>query len=75
MRRWEGDVGAVAAPGAPVATLLQGGPARFRVALDPDLAQRLVPGAETVIETADGALPARLAELAPELDPVTRARI
>jgi membrane fusion protein, multidrug efflux system len=69
------DAGAVAGPGVAVVTLLEDAPARFRVALDPALAGRLVPGAEVEIETAGGRLPARLAELAPELDAATRARV
>lgn len=69
------DAGAVAGPGAAVVTLLEDAPARFRVALDPALAGRLVPGAAVEIETAGGRLPARLAELAPELDAATRARV
>ncbi|MGP1355755.1 efflux RND transporter periplasmic adaptor subunit [Roseicyclus sp.] len=69
------DAGAVAGPGAAVVTLLEDAPARFRVALDPALAGRLVPRAAVEIETAGGRLPARLAELAPELDAATRARV
>lgn len=69
------DDGAVAAPGAGVVTLLEDGPARFRVALDPALALRLAPGVSVEIETANARLPARLAELAPELDPATRSRL
>lgn len=69
------DAGAVAGPGAPVVTLLEDGPARFRVALDPALADRLEAGAEVRIETGGRSLPATLAELAPDLDPATRARV
>ena len=69
------DAGAVVAPGAPVVTLLEDAPARFRVALDPALANRLDIGAAVRIETQDGSLPATLADLSPELDAATRARI
>jgi membrane fusion protein, multidrug efflux system len=69
------DAGAVAASGAAVVTLLEDAPARFRVALDPALAAGLVPGAAVEIETTGGRLPARLAELAPELDAATRSRL
>ncbi|MCU4653242.1 efflux RND transporter periplasmic adaptor subunit [Roseibacterium sp. SDUM158016] len=69
------DAGAVAGPGAGVVTLLENGPARFRVALDPDLAAGLETGTEVDIETAGGRLAARLAELAPELDAATRSRV
>ena len=60
--------------GAPVVTVLESGPVRFRAGLDPALAARLEPGARVVIETGAGAIPARLAHLAPELDPATRSR-
>lgn len=69
------DAGAVASPGSAVATLLEDAPARFRVALDPALAGRLEPGLDVEIETPQGRLPARLSELAPDLDPVTRGRL
>ncbi|MDJ0820423.1 MAG: efflux RND transporter periplasmic adaptor subunit [Paracoccaceae bacterium] len=69
------DDGAVAGPGAGVVTLLEAGPARFRVAVDPELAARLLPNSEVEIDTSGRALSARLAELAPELDPATRNQI
>lgn len=69
------DSGAVAGPGAPVLTLLETAPARFQVALDPALAARLEPGAEVVIETSQGRLPARLSDLAPDLDAATRSQM
>jgi len=69
------DAGAVAGPGAAVVTLLEGGPARFRVGLAPDLAARLVPGIMVEIETASGPLAARLARLTPDLDATTRTRV
>jgi RND family efflux transporter MFP subunit len=68
------DLGAIAAPGAPVLTLLEGGEARFRVGVAPDLAAGLQVGAPAFVATAGGPLPARLAEVAPDLDPATRAR-
>ena len=77
------DSGAIVTPGATVATLLEDGPARFRVTLDPGLAVRLDPGlavrldpgAEVDIAVGDALLPATLSRLAPELDPVTRRRV
>ena len=69
------DEGAVAGPGMAVVTLLEDAPARFRVAIDPGLAERLEPGAEVRIETRGRTLVARLAELAPDLDAATRARL
>jgi RND family efflux transporter MFP subunit len=69
------DSGAIAGPGAPVVTLIEDAPARFRVALDPTLATRLVEGAAFDIEV-DGALrTAQLSEIAPDLDPDTRSRV
>jgi RND family efflux transporter MFP subunit len=68
------DAGAVASPGTPVVTLLEDAPARFRVALDPALADRLEPGAAVQIETQGVTLPATLALLSPEFDAATRAR-
>lgn len=69
------DVGALAAPGAPVATLLQDGTPRFRAGLDPDLAGALNIGDAVTVSLSGVARTARLAQLAPDLDPVTRARI
>lgn len=68
------DVGAVAAAGAPVASLVETAPPRFRVALDPALAERLVEGEDAVIDVGGLRLPARLSRLAPSLDPATRGR-
>lgn len=68
------DAGAVVGPGTPVVTLLEDAPARFRVALDPALADRLETGAAVQIETQGVILPATLALLSPELDAATRAR-
>jgi membrane fusion protein, multidrug efflux system len=69
------DVGAVAGPGAPVATLLEAGPARFRVAVDPALADVLEPGQRVEIVSGARVLEAHLAELSPELDAATRSRV
>jgi len=69
------DAGAVAGPGAPIATLLEAGPARFRVAIDPALADTLEPGQSVEIMTGGRGLEARLAELSPELDAATRSRL
>lgn len=68
------DAGAVATPGAPVLTLLQDGPVRFRVGLDPALAEGMEVGAPAEVEVGARTLPARLAHLAPELDSATRSR-
>lgn len=68
------DAGAVATTGAPVLTILEDGPARFRAGIDPALAARLRPGARVEIATGGAVLDARLAHLAPGLDPATRAR-
>jgi RND family efflux transporter MFP subunit len=69
------DAGAVAAPGAAVVTLLEDAPARFRVAIDPDLAETLTPGQPVEITAGDRRFEARLAELSPDLDPATRSRV
>lgn len=69
------DVGAVAGPGAAVFTLLEDAPARFRVAIAPDLAARLIPGAKVEIVAGGERFGARLAELAPEIDGATRGRV
>jgi len=69
------DEGAIAAPGAAVVSVLEGGPARYRVALDPGLAQRLAPGLEVQIDVAGQTLDATLTELSPELDAATRSQI
>jgi RND family efflux transporter MFP subunit len=69
------DEGAVAGPGSAVVTLLEDGPARFRVAIDPDLAAEIRPGTEVRITVGDHAFDAVLSELSPELDPATRGRL
>lgn len=69
------DTGAVAGPGAAVVTLLEDGPVRFRVALDPALAETLSPGSEVAIEATGRRFTAHLAELSPELDATTRGRV
>ncbi len=69
------DDGAVAAPGAGVATILEDGPARFRVAIDPELAAQLTRDSDVMIEVAGATLRARLAELVPELDAGTRGQV
>lgn len=66
------DTGAIAGPGAPVLSLLQDGPSRFRVGIDPALADRLAGTEGIVVETGQGAFPARLARTAPDLDPATQ---
>lgn len=68
------DTGAVAGPGAGVVTLLEEGAARFRVAIDPDLATEITTGELVEISVSGHQLAATLTELAPELDPATRAR-
>ncbi len=69
------DTGAVAGPGVPVVTLLETGPARFRVGLDPELAAGLSPGVAVEIDTGTALYAARLDHLAPELEAATRSRI
>lgn len=69
------DPGAVAGAGAPVVTLLEDGPARFRVAIDPDLASALDLGSPVSIIARGRIVDARLAELSPELDAATRSRV
>lgn len=69
------DAGAVVGGGAGVVRLLEDAPARYRVALDPDLAERLEPGRDVQITTGTATYSATLSELSPELDPATRSRI
>ncbi|WP_293573022.1 efflux RND transporter periplasmic adaptor subunit [Phaeobacter sp.] len=68
------DAGVVAAPSAQIVTVLQTGTARFRVSVDPDLAQKMTMGDSAHIVSGARSYPAVLAHLAPELDPVTRAQ-
>lgn len=69
------DTGSVAAPGAPVVTLLEDAPARFRVGIEPALAETLSPGVAVEIESNGRTYNAVLSELAPELDALTRSRV
>lgn len=69
------DDGAVANPGAGVATILEEGPARFRVAIDPALTKQLRRDTDLQIEVSGLKVSARLAELAPELDAGTRGQV
>lgn len=69
------DLGAVAGPGAPVLDLLEIGPVRFRAGLAPDAAAGLAAGDPAVIEVDGRRLRARVTQIAPELDPATRARV
>ena len=55
--------------------MLEDAPARFRVAIAPDLARQMKPDDLVAIQTADKTLPARLSELSPELDPATRSQV
>ena len=68
------DAGAVASPGSPVATLIETGPARFRVGLAPDLADQLAVGAPAEVLIGEMPQAATLVHVAPDLDPITRAR-
>ncbi len=68
------DAGTIAAPGSPVATLLQDGAPRFRAGLDPALAEALTLGDPVEITLGTGTRTATLAHLSPELDTMTRAR-
>lgn len=69
------DEGGFAGPGAPVLSLLEDAPVRFRVALDPALAETLSGGLAVDIAVGSETLSARLSELAPEIDPDTRSRL
>ncbi|MEM7643688.1 MAG: efflux RND transporter periplasmic adaptor subunit [Pseudomonadota bacterium] len=69
------DAGAVASPGVAVVSLLEGGAPRFRAGLDPTLAADLTIGQTVTIRLSDQDQTAVLAQLTPDLDPVTRARI
>ncbi len=69
------DAGAVAGPGAAVVTFLEDAPARFRVAIDPALAETLEPGVQVQVVTGGELLTAYLADLSPELDAATRSRV
>ncbi len=66
------DEGTVAPAGAPVVSLVEDGPVRFRVGLSLDLLQDLGPGDQATVETALGSFTATLAHVAPTLDPATR---
>lgn len=68
------DDGAIAAPGAPVLTLLEDQAPRLRVGVDPRLAATLSPGDAVTVEDGDTAYTARLTQIAPDLDPMTRSR-
>ncbi|SDZ56396.1 RND family efflux transporter, MFP subunit [Jannaschia faecimaris] len=68
------DVGAIAAAGSPVVDLIEAAPPRFRVSLDPRLAEALHEDVDAVIEVGGLRLPGRLSRLAPSLDPATRGR-
>ncbi|MEM8822626.1 MAG: efflux RND transporter periplasmic adaptor subunit [Pseudomonadota bacterium] len=69
------DAGAVASPGIPVVSLLQDGAPRFRAGLDPALAADLTIGQTVIIRMSDVDQTSVLAQLTPDLDPVTRSRI
>lgn len=69
------DVGTVASPGIAVASVLEGDAPRFRAGLDPALADGLEIGTPVTIQLRDGTLAATLAQLTPDLDPITRARV
>jgi len=68
------DSGAVVGAGAPVASLIEEGPLRFRAGLPSELAARLSVGEETVVHVNGRQNRATLSHIAPDLDPVTRAR-
>ncbi|MGR3492733.1 MAG: efflux RND transporter periplasmic adaptor subunit [Shimia sp.] len=69
------DAGAIASPGAPVLTLLEGGAPRFRAGLAPELAASLAPGTAVTVDLGGQRYDATLSQLAPDLDPATRARV
>ncbi len=68
------NAGAVVSPGTAALTLVEDGPARFRVGVAPQLANALTLGETATIKTETGRLTAVLAQIAPELDPATRSR-
>jgi RND family efflux transporter MFP subunit len=71
----EVDAGAVVSPGRTVAVLIESGAPQFRAGLPPDLADRIEPGARAEVTIDGQPWPATLTRIAPDLDPVTRARL
>ncbi|MEM1287441.1 MAG: efflux RND transporter periplasmic adaptor subunit [Pseudomonadota bacterium] len=69
------DLGAVASPGLAVLTVLEDGPTRFRVGIDPSLAEELKLGTTAQIVSGFGTHDAVLAQVTPELDAATRSRV
>lgn len=69
------DEGGFAGPGAPILSLLEYAPVRFRVAIDPALAETMASGMNVEITVGSQTLTASLSELAPEIDPDTRSRL
>lgn len=69
------DAGALAGPGIAVVALLADGAPRFRAGLDPALARDLTIGDGVVVRVSDEDHDAVLAQLTPDLDPLTRSRV
>ncbi|MEL7465980.1 MAG: efflux RND transporter periplasmic adaptor subunit [Pseudomonadota bacterium] len=69
------DTGAMASPGAPVASLVEAEARRFRVGLSPEVAADL--SADRIYEArfAGRLYPVALSAVLPELDPATRTRV
>jgi RND family efflux transporter MFP subunit len=68
------DVGNLAAPGAPLLVLEQGGAIRAEVSVDESLSGRIHVGDEaSVVVPGAGALPGRVSEVFPAIDPASRA--
>jgi RND family efflux transporter MFP subunit len=68
------DEGAVAAAGAPLATVQETGRPRARVGVPAAVADRLSPGAALTLEARGGAVAGVLRAVSPEVDPATRTR-
>lgn len=68
------DVGAAVANGQPLLTLVETRAPRFRVGLDPDLADRFQPGDRAVVEIGGRSVEAVFTALTPALEPTTRTR-
>jgi RND family efflux transporter MFP subunit len=68
------DPGQAIAAGQPVLRLFDAAPARLRVGVPPHLAQSIPPGSEVRVQIGDRTVTARVLQLRPDLDPVTRSR-
>ena len=68
------DPGQAIAAGQPVLRLFDAAPARLRVGVPPHLARSLPPGSEVRVQIGERTVTARVLQLRPDLDPVTRSR-